>query len=54
MSEHILPQSSQYVNPLWIDPGIKSEISERELISTLKKEKEKKVKKIIKKSTGVE
>ena len=31
------PQSSQLVEPLWTDRGIKSGISVRELISTLKK-----------------
>ena len=30
-------QSSQLAEPLWIDPGLKSGISVRELISTLKK-----------------
>ena len=30
-------QSSQLAEPLWTDPGLKSEISLRELISTLKK-----------------
>ena len=28
------PQSSQLTEPLWTDPGLKSEISVRELIST--------------------
>ena len=38
------PQSSQFAEPLWTDPGIKSEISVRELISTKKgREKERKV-----------
>ena len=32
-------QSSQLAEPLWIDPGLKSGISSRELISTLKKKK---------------
>ena len=32
-----LPQSFQLDEPPWADPGIKSEISVRELISTLKK-----------------
>ena len=36
------PQSSQLVEPLWTDPGLKSGISVRELISTLKKKKEEK------------
>ena len=34
------PQSSQLAEPLWTDPGRKSGISMRDLISTLKKEKE--------------
>ena len=33
-------------SPLWIDPGLKSEISARPLISTLKKKKKKKKKRI--------
>ena len=33
------PQSSQLAEPLWTDPGIKSGISVRELISTLKKKR---------------
>ena len=37
------PQSSQFAEPLWTDPGLNSGISVRELISTLKKrEREKK------------
>ena len=32
-------QSSQLVEPLWTDPGLKCGISLRELISTLKKKK---------------
>ena len=32
-------QSSQLAEPLWTDPGLKSEISVRKLISTLKKKK---------------
>ena len=32
-------QSSQLAKPLWTDPGLKSEISVRELISTLKNKK---------------
>ena len=38
-------QSSQLSEPPWTDPGLKSEISVRELISTLKKKKERKKKK---------
>ena len=34
-------QSSQLAEPLWNDPGLKSGISVRELISTLKKKKKK-------------
>ena len=34
-------QSSQLVEPLWTDPGLKSGISVRELISTYKKTKQK-------------
>ena len=37
-------QSSQLVEPLWTDPGVKNEISVRELISTSKKEEEEKEK----------
>ena len=33
------PQSSQLAEPLWTDPGLKSEISVRELISIQKKKK---------------
>ena len=36
---NIRPQSSQLAEPLWADPGIKSTISVRELISTSKKKK---------------
>ena len=36
------PQSSQLAEPLWTDPGLKSEISVCELTSTLKKKEEKK------------
>ena len=36
LSGNIWPQSSQFAEPLWTDPGIKSGISVRELISTLK------------------
>ena len=42
MSGNIRPQSYQLAEPLWTDPGSKSGISERELISTLKKETKKK------------
>ena len=35
-------QSSQLAEPLWTDPGLKSGISLRDLISTLKKKKKKK------------
>ena len=41
MSGNIQPQSSQLAEPLWTDPGIKSGMSVRELISTLKKKKTK-------------
>ena len=34
LSGNIRPQSSQLAEPLWTDPGIKSGISVRELIST--------------------
>ena len=34
LSRNSRPQSSQSAEPLWTDPGIKSEISIRELIST--------------------
>ena len=38
LSGNIQPQSSQLTEPVWTDPGgIKSGISARELISTLKK-----------------
>ena len=36
LSGNIWPQSSQLVEPLWTDPGIKSGINVRELISTFK------------------
>ena len=36
------PQSSQLAEPLWTDPGVKSGITVRELISTYKKKKKKK------------
>ena len=42
--------TSQLAEPLWTDPGIKSGISLRELISTSKEKEEKKRKQ--KKSTG--
>ena len=35
------PQSSQLADPLWTDPGLRSGISMRDLISTLKKERKK-------------
>ena len=37
LSGNIWPQSSQFAEPLWTYPGIKSGISVHELISTLKK-----------------
>ena len=39
LSGNIRPQSSQRAEPLWTDPGIKSGISVRELVSTSKKKK---------------
>ena len=42
---NIRPQSSQLAEPQWTDPGIKSGISVRDLISTSRKEKKKKEKK---------
>ena len=39
--EHSGPQSSQLAEPLWTDPGLKSGVSVRELISTSKKKKKK-------------
>ena len=42
MSENTRAQSSQLAEPLWTDPGIKSAISVRKLISALKEEKKKK------------
>ena len=39
LSGNIRPPSSQLAEPLWTDPGIKSEISARELISTSKQTK---------------
>ena len=41
-SENTRAQSSQLAEPLWTDPGLKSGISVRELISTQKKKKRKK------------
>ena len=38
-SGNTLSQSFQLVEPLWTDPGLKSGIGVRELISTLKKKK---------------
>ena len=39
LSGNIRLQSSQLADPLWTDPGIKSEISVRELISASKKKR---------------
>ena len=39
-SGNIRSQSSQLAEPLWTDPGLKSGINVRELISALKKERE--------------
>ena len=39
LSRNIRLQSSQLAEPLWTDPGLKSGISVRELISTQKKKK---------------
>ena len=39
LSGNIRPQSSQHAEPLWTDPGMKSGISVRKLISTIKKRK---------------
>ena len=39
------PQSSQLVEPLWIDPGLESGIGGREMIPTLGRKKKKKKKK---------
>ena len=39
LSGNARPQSSQLVEPLWTDPGLKSGISVRELISNLEEEK---------------
>ena len=41
LSGNIRPQSSQPAEPLWIDPGIKSGIILRELISTSKRKTKK-------------
>ena len=41
LSGNIRPQSSQLAEPLWTNPGLKSDITVRELISTLKKKKNK-------------
>ena len=38
-SRNTRPQSSQLAEPLWTDPGLKSVICVRKLISTLKKKK---------------
>ena len=38
LSGNIQPQSSQLTEPLWTDSGLKSGISVRQLISTLKKQ----------------
>ena len=43
-SENARPQSSQLADPLWNDPGVKSGIAVRELISTKKTKKKKKKK----------
>ena len=40
LSGNIRSQSSQLAEPLWTDPGIKSGIGVRELISNLKKKRE--------------
>ena len=40
LSGNIWPQLSQLTEPLWTDPGTKSVISVRELISTLKKKRQ--------------
>ena len=45
LSGNIRPQSSQLVEPLWTDPGLKSGISVRDLISASKRKKKKKEKK---------
>ena len=41
LSGNIRPQSSQHAEPLWTDPGMKSGISVRKLISTIKKKRKK-------------
>ena len=38
-SGNVQPQSSQFAEPLWTDPGFKSGTGVRELISTKKKKK---------------
>ena len=40
-SGNIRPQLSQFAEPLWTDPGLKSGICVHELISVLRKEEEK-------------
>ena len=45
-SRNTQPESSQLAEPLWIDPGLKSGISVRELISTPKKKKKEKKKEV--------
>ena len=45
VKEHSVSQSSQVAEPLWTDPGQKSGISVRELMSTSKKKKKEKKKK---------
>ena len=40
-SENTRPQLSQLAEPLWTDPGLKSDISVRELMSTLKQKRKK-------------
>ena len=42
LSGNIQPQSTRLAEPLWTDPGIKSGMSGRELISTLKKKEKRK------------
>ena len=39
LSGNIQPQLSQFVEPMWTDPGIKSGISVHKLISKKKKKK---------------
>ena len=45
LSGNTRPQVSQLAEPQWTNPGVKSGISVRELISTLKKEEKKEKKK---------